>query len=99
MLTPGLTPQGGTTPQIPGAMPTPLRTPARDKLNINMEEEYADPEYAQYQQVGILMRTPKANEDDWLCHRICYLWYDVHFGVFLQMIVMSLLMCQIQLTT
>ncbi|KAK2162342.1 hypothetical protein LSH36_100g06032 [Paralvinella palmiformis] len=46
----GMTPQGGTTPQIPGAMPTPLRTPARDKLNINMEEEYADPEYAQYQQ-------------------------------------------------
>lgn len=46
----GLTPQGGTTPQIPGATPTPMRTPARDKLNINMEEEYADPEYAQYQQ-------------------------------------------------
>ncbi len=47
----GLTPRGGATPHsaVPGQ--TPLRTPARDKLNINVDNEYDDPEYAQYLQV------------------------------------------------
>lgn len=41
----GLTPREGTSGQ------TPLRTPIRDKLNINAEDDYDDPQYAKYQQV------------------------------------------------
>ncbi|XP_056147802.1 cell division cycle 5-like protein [Lampris incognitus] len=50
----GLTPQaggGGMTPRgslTPGS--TPARTPLRDKLNINSEEQLADPAYAKHLQ-------------------------------------------------
>lgn len=47
-MTPGgLTPRPGKA----GAIQTPLRTPVRDKLNINQEDEVADPEFAKYRQV------------------------------------------------
>lgn len=48
----GMTP-GGLTPRVGGKSiqgPTPLRTPVRDKLNINQEEEAVDPEMARYRQ-------------------------------------------------
>ena len=49
--------EGGMTPQVglPGPTPkqTPLRTPARDKLSINVQDGFEDPNYAEYQQVGI----------------------------------------------
>ncbi|CAB1335310.1 unnamed protein product [Coregonus sp. 'balchen'] len=44
-----MTPQGGLTPKGPGTVTpgvTPGRTPLRDKLNINTEEQLADPAYA-----------------------------------------------------
>ncbi|KPP74851.1 cell division cycle 5-like protein-like [Scleropages formosus] len=48
----GMTPQGGLTPKSTvGA--TPLRTPLRDKLNINTEDgavDYADPAYSKHLQ-------------------------------------------------
>ncbi|XP_076014876.1 cell division cycle 5-like protein [Genypterus blacodes] len=49
----GMTPQagGGLTPRIsstPGS--TPARTPLRDKLNINSEEQLSDPAYAKHLQ-------------------------------------------------
>ena len=37
-----------------GVGQTPLRTPIRDKLNINAEDEYEDMEYTQFQQVSCL---------------------------------------------
>uniref|UniRef100_A0A8C8G6I9 Cell division cycle 5-like protein n=1 Tax=Oncorhynchus tshawytscha TaxID=74940 RepID=A0A8C8G6I9_ONCTS len=43
-----MTPQGGLTPKGPGTVTpgvTPGRTPLRDKLNINTEEQLADPAY------------------------------------------------------
>ncbi|XP_049591101.1 cell division cycle 5-like protein [Syngnathus scovelli] len=40
-----LTPRGPVTPGL-----TPLRTPLRDKLNINSEEQLADPSYAKHVQ-------------------------------------------------
>lgn len=39
----GLTPRGAVTPGL-----TPVRTPLRDKLNINSEEQLADPAYAKH---------------------------------------------------
>ncbi|XP_061546141.1 cell division cycle 5-like protein [Phycodurus eques] len=40
-----LTPRGAATPGL-----TPARTPLRDKLNINSEEQLADPSYTKHQQ-------------------------------------------------
>uniref|UniRef100_A0A8C9YX20 CDC5 cell division cycle 5-like (S. pombe) n=1 Tax=Sander lucioperca TaxID=283035 RepID=A0A8C9YX20_SANLU len=40
-----LTPRGAVTPGL-----TPLRTPLRDKLNINSEEQLADPAYSKHLQ-------------------------------------------------
>ncbi|CAJ1066765.1 cell division cycle 5-like protein [Xyrichtys novacula] len=40
-----MTPRGATTPGL-----TPGRTPLRDKLNINSEEQLADPAYAKHMQ-------------------------------------------------
>uniref|UniRef100_A0A8C1CQ31 Cell division cycle 5-like protein n=2 Tax=Cyprinus carpio TaxID=7962 RepID=A0A8C1CQ31_CYPCA len=48
----GMTPQGGMTPK-PSVGVTPLRTPLRDKLNINTEEggvDYSDPSFAKHLQ-------------------------------------------------
>uniref|UniRef100_A0A8C8HW52 Cell division cycle 5-like protein n=1 Tax=Oncorhynchus tshawytscha TaxID=74940 RepID=A0A8C8HW52_ONCTS len=48
-----MTPQGGLTPKGPGTVTpgvTPGRTPLRDKLNINTEEQLADPAYAKHLQ-------------------------------------------------
>ena len=46
-MTPGMPPPPGATPKQ-----APLRTPARDKLNINTPGgEFDDPNYAEYQQV------------------------------------------------
>lgn len=42
-----MTPQGALTPKGPGTV-TPGRTPLRDKLNINTEEQLADPAYARH---------------------------------------------------
>lgn len=39
----GVTPRGAVTPGL-----TPSRTPLRDKLNINSEEQLADPAYAKH---------------------------------------------------
>lgn len=39
----GMTPRGPVTPGL-----TPGRTPLRDKLNINSEEQLADPAYAKH---------------------------------------------------
>lgn len=39
----GMTPRGALTPGL-----TPGRTPLRDKLNINSEEQLADPAYAKH---------------------------------------------------
>lgn len=39
----GMTPRGAVTPGL-----TPGRTPLRDKLNINSEEQLADPAYAKH---------------------------------------------------
>ncbi len=39
----GMTPRGAVTPGL-----TPSRTPLRDKLNINSEEQLADPAYAKH---------------------------------------------------
>lgn len=41
----GMTPRGAVTPGV-----TPGRTPLRDKLNINTEEQLADPAYAKHLQ-------------------------------------------------
>lgn len=38
-----MTPRGSATPGL-----TPARTPLRDKLNINSEEQLADPSYAKH---------------------------------------------------
>lgn len=38
-----MTPRGAVTPGL-----TPGRTPLRDKLNINAEEQLADPAYAKH---------------------------------------------------
>ena len=46
-----MTPQGALTPKGPGTVTpgvTPGRTPLRDKLNINSEEQLADPAYARH---------------------------------------------------
>uniref|UniRef100_A0A8C4HF86 Cell division cycle 5-like protein n=1 Tax=Dicentrarchus labrax TaxID=13489 RepID=A0A8C4HF86_DICLA len=40
-----MTPRGAVTPGL-----TPVRTPLRDKLNINSEEQLADPAYAKHMQ-------------------------------------------------
>ena len=56
----GMTPRtgaeggGAATPGMPGPTPkmTPLRTPTRDKLNINTPGQFEDPNYAEYQQVS-----------------------------------------------
>ena len=48
----GMTPRSGATPRMGAPGQTPLRTPIRDKLNINAEDEYEDMEYAQFQQVS-----------------------------------------------
>uniref|UniRef100_A0A8C2KBH7 Cell division cycle 5-like protein n=1 Tax=Cyprinus carpio TaxID=7962 RepID=A0A8C2KBH7_CYPCA len=48
----GMTPHGGMTPK-PSVGVTPLRTPLRDKLNINTEEggvDYSDPSFAKHLQ-------------------------------------------------
>ena len=48
----GLTPSSGLTPRPGQAIgQTPMRTPVRDKLNINAEGEYDDIEYSNAQQV------------------------------------------------
>lgn len=39
----GMTPRGAVTPGV-----TPIRTPLRDKLNINSEEQLADPAFAKH---------------------------------------------------
>ena len=55
----GMTPRSGMTPGQ-GATPkqTPLRTPTRDKLNINAQGgEFEDPTYAEYQQVRDVIAT------------------------------------------
>lgn len=39
----GMTPRGAATPGL-----TPGRTPLRDKLNINSEEQLADPAFAKH---------------------------------------------------
>lgn len=39
----GMTPRGAVTPGV-----TPGRTPLRDKLNINSEEQLADPAFAKH---------------------------------------------------
>lgn len=38
-----MTPRGPVTPGL-----TPLRTPLRDKLNINSEEQLADPAFSKH---------------------------------------------------
>ena len=44
-----MTPQGGMTPKVAGTPGlTPARTPLRDKLNINTEEQLADPAFAKH---------------------------------------------------
>ncbi|XP_062303613.1 cell division cycle 5-like protein [Osmerus eperlanus] len=46
-----MTPQGGMTPKVAGTPGlTPARTPLRDKLNINTEEQLADPAFAKHLQ-------------------------------------------------
>lgn len=51
--TPGSMTPGGMTPKLgkTGSVQTPLRTPVRDKLSINQEDEINDPDYAKYRQV------------------------------------------------
>lgn len=39
----GMTPRGAVTPGL-----TPGRTPLRDKLNINSEDQLADPAFAKH---------------------------------------------------
>ena len=50
----GMTPRSGMTPQVGGAgsTQTPMRTPIKDSLGINPEDEYEDQQYIQYQQVS-----------------------------------------------
>lgn len=50
--TPGSMTPGGMTPKPgkTGSVQTPLRTPVRDKLSINQEDEINDPDYAKYRQ-------------------------------------------------
>ena len=47
-----MTPGKGQTPG-----PTPLRTPIKDKLSINPEDEYEDADYAKFQQVTVYIKT------------------------------------------